>query len=99
MKNTLSPAWDRWRRRRVKEFINGGMPKDSATTVAMQEALGRSRIARDTGYAAAAAASLKVVPGSDGRERLVLVLDPRHIPEHLRESAEHHLNPDVAMVM
>jgi hypothetical protein len=94
----LPPAWLRWRKRRLREFLAFGMERENASRVADAEARGRARIALHVGFVAAASAELAIVPDGQGGERICLVIDPRKVPEDARDEAEAALNPDIALL-
>lgn len=83
----LKTYWDRWRRKRKKEFRAFGFELSVADDIARCEAEMRQRIEVCAGQRAALQAELAVVPNADGSERIVLSIDPNLIDDADCDSA------------
>lgn len=90
----LNPKWDKWRRNRRAELCANGVAMETADEFALNEALGRQRIALLTGDKAAMSAELIETPDKPG---FSLLLDPNLIDNEVRESAAKSLKPATVM--
>jgi hypothetical protein len=76
----MADDWEAWRRDRQRELVAGGMSRSLARRWARAEMKGRARIAKMTGFVAAASAPLDFQDREDGSTSWRILLDPDQIP-------------------